>query len=96
MPPAPKAESAVKNPHAGRLGLAPDTIVASEVISKVTLNAIFLPMISAPKPQKIAPMSSPTYSETVPAFRYVDGDASSRNAPVFVTDWTSAMSESTA
>ncbi|CCF43488.1 hypothetical protein CH063_13176 [Colletotrichum higginsianum] len=50
----------MKKPQDAMLGLAPDTIVARAVINKVTLNAILLPMMSAPKPQKMAPTSSPT------------------------------------
>ena len=65
FPPTPKDQSAAKQPIAAKFGLLPAIIPNTAVIPSVRLNAHFLPKMSQPNPQNIAPQSNPMFCARV-------------------------------
>jgi hypothetical protein len=61
----PNALKHTNNPSTSQFGAAPATIAKTEQMIKLTLNAIFRPMISAVIPQNSAPANMPTYAAMV-------------------------------
>lgn len=60
FPPAPNALKQINKPRVTQEGAAPATIVNTDEKSREKLNANRRPIISAEKPQKIAPTNMPT------------------------------------
>lgn len=56
FPPAPKPTRAMKNPSAPQLLMAPAMTADKEQMNSVTLKANRRPMMSAERPQKMAPL----------------------------------------
>lgn len=61
MPPTPKLHRAAKQPRATKFGELAANIPKTAVIPKVKLNPHFLPKMSHPNPQNIAPASRPIF-----------------------------------
>lgn len=60
FPPAPKALKQIKRPSVTQDGDAPATTVKTDETNNETLKAKRRPMMSAEKPQNMAPTSMPT------------------------------------
>lgn len=61
LPPTPKLHNAAKHPRATKFGELAANIPKTAVIPNVKLNPHFLPKISHPNPQNIAPASNPMF-----------------------------------
>jgi len=64
-PPEPKADKHTNKPSTNQFGEAPATMAKTEQIINEVLNANLRPIISADRPQNIAPASMPTYTAMV-------------------------------
>lgn len=65
LPPAPKAPREMNKPSDSHVGEAPATIVKIAQMKREMLNAILRPMMSAKRPQNMAPTSMPRYKAMV-------------------------------
>jgi hypothetical protein len=68
LPPPPNPRKAINVASAGQLGEAPAIVQNTEQMNKLTLNAIFRPIMSALIPQNKAPNSMPMYTAIVSAW----------------------------